>query len=82
MQPAPTETRRQRRERLYGPAAGRPNRKLQPTRPEPAQKPAPRCWDPVLAMNLWNVGLFGTWQEFDFRRIRRELKRPCVPYRN
>jgi hypothetical protein len=79
---APTETRRQRRERLYGPAAGKPNKRLCPARPAPAEKPAPRYWDPVTALRLWNGGLFGDWREFDFKRIRRVLVRPCLPYRN
>lgn len=76
-----TETRRQRRERKYGPRAGKPNKPVCPVRPEPTVRQAPR-WDPVLAMRLWNVGLFGDWREFDFRLIRKTLKRPCLPYRN
>lgn len=82
MQIVQTETRRQRRERLYGPAAGKPNKRLCPARPIAREKPAPRYWDPVTALRLWNAGLFGTWQEFDFRKIRRTLGRPCLPYRN
>lgn len=76
------ETRRQRRERLYGPAVGKPNKRICPDRPELASKPAPRLWDVCTALRLWNCGLFGDWREFDFRLLRRTLGRPCLPYRN
>lgn len=82
MQPTPVETRRQRRERLYGPATGRPNKRICPDLPVYRPKPAPRLWDVCTALRLWNCGLFGDWREFDFARIRRELVIPSLPYRN
>jgi hypothetical protein len=82
MQALKTETRRERRERLYGPATGGPNKPVCPARPEPAFKPAPECWDVVTAMKLWNCGLFGDWREFDYWLIIETLGRPSLPYRN
>ena len=82
MHVATIETRRQRRERLYGPATGRPNKRLCPVRPERAERPAPRLWDVCTAMRLWENGLFGSWHTFDFKRIRSVLKQPVLPYRD
>jgi hypothetical protein len=83
MQEITIETRKQRRERLYGPATGRPNKRLCPVLPTAsAERAAPRLWDVCTALRLWNGGLFGDWREFNYRRLRRELVRPCLPYRN
>ena len=77
-----SKRRRERRERLYGPAGGKPNKRICPDRPAQTERPAPRLWDVCTALRLWNGGLFGDWRDFDYNLIRRALIRPCLPYRN
>jgi len=64
------ETRRERRGRLFGKRTARaPYQLRHPT------------WEQFRAWNLWQVGGWGTWIEFDYHRLLFELPQPDLRIR-